>query len=104
MEFVWFVFSSFWVWLGFVSLIAIVSGAAVRLVNACKRKRRVSGYRVGQRWSLTIEDASGEDARNAFIAVTCAPGESVETLAEDAGWEKKTDSAAEENEREAFHV
>lgn len=73
MEFLRFIFSSFWVWLGFIILVGAVGGVLVELVKACKRNRKVSGYRIGQRWKLDVENASAADAHNAFIAVTCAP-------------------------------
>ncbi|MCI8471459.1 MAG: hypothetical protein HFJ35_08485 [Clostridia bacterium] len=72
MEFLRFIFSSFWVWLGFIILVGAVGGVLVALVKACKRNRKISGYRVGQRWKLDVENASADDAHNAFIAVTCA--------------------------------
>ena len=43
-------------------------------MKACKRNRKVSGYRVGQRWKLDVENASADDVQHAFIAVTYAPG------------------------------
>ena len=73
MEFLRFIFSSFWVWLGFVILVSMVGGGIIELVKACKRNRKVSGYRVGQRWKLDVENASADDVQHAFIAVTCAP-------------------------------
>lgn len=75
MEFWRFIFSSFWVWLGFVVLIATVFGGVQETVKACKRNRKVSGYRVGQRWKLDVENASADDVQHAFVAVTCAPDE-----------------------------
>ena len=73
MEFLRFIFSSFWVWMGFIILIAAVFGGVQETVKACKRNRKVSGYRVGQRWKLDVENASADDVQHAFIAVTCAP-------------------------------
>ena len=75
MEFLRFIFSSFWVWMGFIILIAAVFGGVQETVKACKRNRKVSGYRVGQRWKLDVENASADDVQRAFIAVTCAPDE-----------------------------
>ena len=72
MEFLRFIFSSFWVWMGFIILIAAVFGGVQETVKACKRNRKVSGYRVGQRWKLDVENASADDVQHAFIAVTCA--------------------------------
>lgn len=73
MEFLRFIFSSFWVWLGFIILLSMVGGGIIELVKACKRNRKVSGYRVGQRWKLDAENASADDVQHAFVAVTCAP-------------------------------
>ena len=58
---------------GFVILVSMVGGGIIELVKACKRNRKVSGYRVGQRWKLDVENASADDVQHAFIAVTCAP-------------------------------
>lgn len=84
MEFLRFVFSGFWVWLGFMCLIAMSGGVVIGAVKACKRDRKVSGYRVGQRWKLDVENASAADVQSAFISVTHAPEEG---LAEAAGEE-----------------
>lgn len=85
MEFWRFIFSSFWVWLGFIILVGAVGGVLVELVKACKRKRKITGYRIDERWHIEIEDASAEDAQNAFIAVTCAPDGETGQEQEDQG-------------------
>ena len=59
MEFWRFIFSSFWVWLGFVILVSMVGGGVIELVKACKRNRKVSGYRVGH--PSMKEDAKREN-------------------------------------------
>ena len=75
MEFLRFIFSSFWVWLGFMLLVSMVGGGVIELVKVCKRCRRISGYRVGQRWKLDVENASAADVQHAFISVEYAPEE-----------------------------
>lgn len=85
MEFLRFIFSSFWVWMGFIILIAAVFGGVQETVKACKRNRKVSGYRVGQRWKLDVENASADDVQHAFVAVTCAPDGEAEQEQEDQG-------------------
>lgn len=75
MEFLRFIFSSFWVWLGFMLLVSMVGGGVIELVKVCKRGRRISGYRVGQRWKLDVENASAADVQHAFISVEYAPEE-----------------------------
>lgn len=89
MEFLRFIFSSFWVWLGFIILVSMVGGGIIELVKACKRNRKVSGYRVGQRWKLDVENASADDVQHAFISVTCAPDEG---LLEDETGEEGTEN------------
>ena len=70
MEFLRFIFSSFWVWLGFTILVSMVGSGVIELVRACRRERKVSGYRIGQQWRMEIEGASAADARSAFASVT----------------------------------
>lgn len=73
MEFLRFIFSSFWVWLGFVILVAMVGGVLVTLVKACKRNRKVMGRYIGERW-VKIENASEKDVQQAVISAAYVPG------------------------------
>ena len=41
MEFLRFIFSSFWVWAGFLVLVAVVLNGAAELVKACKQSRKI---------------------------------------------------------------
>lgn len=70
MEFLRFIFSSFWVWLGFIILICAIGSEMTGLVKACKHMRKITGYRMDERWHIEIEDASAEDARQA-IGICC---------------------------------
>ncbi len=74
MEFIRFIFSSFWVWLGFFILVSMIGGGLIELVKACKRGRKVKAYQIGGRWNIEIENASGEDASQVMISAACAPG------------------------------
>ena len=47
MEFLRFIFSSFWVWLGFVVLVAAAGGAVVEIVKAIRPARKIAVYRTG---------------------------------------------------------
>lgn len=69
MEFLRFIFSSFWVWLGFLILVSMIGGGVIELVKACKRSRKVTAYQIGDRWHIEIENASGEDANRVMISV-----------------------------------
>ena len=73
MEFWRFIFSSFWVWLGFVILVSMVGGGIIELVKTCKRNRKATAYRIGQRWHVEIENASKEDVQQITISAAYAP-------------------------------
>ena len=83
MEFLRFILSSFWVWLGFVILVALAVGWTVELVKVCKRNRHVKAYRVGERWCVEIENATKKDTERvlfgSYFSRTDIPDESEET-------------------------
>ena len=64
-EFLRFIFSSFWVWAGFLVLVAVVLNGAVELVKACKQSRRVAVYTMGGVRRVEIENATRRDAAEA---------------------------------------
>lgn len=68
MALVLFIFSSFWVWLGFIILIYTVFSGAAEVVRACKRNRKVTTYRVGNSWRMEIENASDGDVVSAELS------------------------------------
>lgn len=74
MEFLRFIFSSFWVWLGFVILVGTIGNSIVETVKACKRGRKVSVVKMGACVNTTIENATKDDAQNAVITAVCASG------------------------------
>lgn len=65
MEFLRFIFSSFWVWAGFLVLVAVILDGAAGLVNACKRNRKITAHRIGERYHVTVENATRRDAAEA---------------------------------------
>ncbi len=65
MEFIRFIFSSFWVWAGFLVLVAVVLSGAAELVKACKQNRKITAYRIGERYHVAIENATRKDAAEA---------------------------------------
>ena len=67
-----FIFSSFWVWLGFTILVSMIGGGMIELVKACKRNRKVTAYRIGDRWHVTVENATKDEAQNAVISAAYA--------------------------------
>ena len=89
MEFLRFIFSSFWVWLGFVILLSMIGGGVIELVKVCRRNRKVTGYRIDERWHIEIEDASAADVQQAIVSAAYATPW--------RGWGKKDD----EQEKEA---
>lgn len=74
MEFLRFIFSSFWVWLGFLILVSMIGGGVIELVKACKRNRKVTVVRMGASIHTTIENATKDEAQNAVITAAYAPG------------------------------
>jgi len=73
MEFLRFIFSSFWVLCGFMALVALFFSGTIELVKACKRNRKVTAYRIGNRWHVQIENASKGEAQHAIISADYAP-------------------------------
>lgn len=68
-----FIFSSFWVWLGFVIMLLMIGGGVIELVKACKRGRKVTVVRMGASVHTTIENATKDEAQNAVITAAYAP-------------------------------
>ena len=65
-EFLRFIFSSFWVWAGFLALVAVALSGAAELVKACKQSRKVAVYKVGDVRRVEIENATRRDAAEAM--------------------------------------
>lgn len=62
MEFLRFIFSSFWIWAGFLVLVVVALNGAAELVKACKQNRKVAVYTVGDVRRVEIENATRGDA------------------------------------------
>ena len=61
MEFIRFVFSSFWTWVGFLILIGAVGEAVASIVKAAHTPRKIEAYRIGNRWHVQIDGARRAD-------------------------------------------
>ena len=73
MDFLLFIFSSFWRWLGFAVLLCVAGGNIANLLNACKpEKRRVVTCRDADRLTVTIFGATAEEAEAARAEVVTA--------------------------------
>lgn len=68
MEFLRFIFSSFWVWLGFVVLVAAAGGAVVEIVKAIRPARKIAVYRTGDVVCVEVEGAGRGDIQAAVKA------------------------------------
>lgn len=75
MEFLRFIFSSFWVWAGFLVLVAVVLNGAAELVKACKQSRKVAVYTMGGVRRVEIENATRGDAAAAMRLQRAGNGE-----------------------------
>lgn len=72
MEFLRFIFSSFWIWLGFVLLVALIAQQAVEMVKAIRPPKRAEAYRIGTRWQIKIEGATRKDIAEVMRATGAA--------------------------------
>ena len=87
MEFLRFIFSSFWVWLGTICLLMwaaylleLTLNGLAELVKACKRSRKVTACQIGARWHIEVENASGDDVRGVMVSAAYGhDGEEAET-------------------------
>ena len=96
MEFLRFIFSGFWVWLGFIILLSLIGGGMVELVKTCKHSRKITGYRIGERWHITVEDGTAEDVRS--TAVSLHVGEWIGDGNEQDGTEENAPDAVREDQ------
>lgn len=67
MEFLRFIFSSAWIWLGFTVLVCCVLKYAVDLVKAVRAKRKVQLFKKDGMWQMLIENASFDDVEAALV-------------------------------------
>jgi len=68
MEFLRFIFSSFWVWLGFGALIAWTLTGISQIVKNChKSGRTIKAYQwIGGRWTIEVKNATEADVATAL--------------------------------------
>lgn len=63
-----FIFSSLWIWLGFLILVCCVLKYAVDLVNALRAKRKVHTFKTSDgSWQVLVENATHNDVEAAMV-------------------------------------
>lgn len=68
MEFLKFIFSSPWIWLGFPILVCCVLKYTVDLVSALRAKRKVHTFKTSDgSWQVLVENASHNDVEAAMV-------------------------------------
>lgn len=66
MEVLWFIFSSFWVWLGAVVLVAAAGEAVAGIIKAIRQPRKITVHRAGDIVRVEVEGAGNRDIKAAF--------------------------------------
>lgn len=69
MEIIRFVLSNFWVWLGAVILILAIGQAAVEIIKAVHPARKISTYKIGDRWHMEVDGARRGDIAAAIRGI-----------------------------------
>ncbi len=69
MEIIRFVLSNFWVWLGAVILILAIGQEAVEIIKAVHPSRKISAYKIGDRWRMEIDGARRGDIAAAIRGI-----------------------------------
>lgn len=68
MEFLKFIFSSPWIWLGFLILVCCVLKYTVDLVRALRAKRKVHTFKTSDgSWQVLVENATHNDVEAAMV-------------------------------------
>lgn len=68
MEFLKFIFSSPWIWLGFLILVCCVLKYMVDLVSALRAKRKVHTFKTSDgSWQVLVENATHNDIEAAMV-------------------------------------
>ena len=68
MEFLKYVFSSPWIWLGFLILVCCVLKYMVDLVSALRAKRKVHTFKTSDgSWQVLVENATHNDVEAAMV-------------------------------------
>ena len=61
MDFIRFIFSGFWTWLGFLIMIGAVGEIVVNIAKTAHTPRKIEAYRIGNRWHVQIDGAHRGD-------------------------------------------
>lgn len=69
------VFSSFWVWLGFLILAATACYYIIEAIKAFRVPKKLEAYKIGDRWHIEISGAKLADELKAFMDSAGMEGE-----------------------------
>ena len=62
MEFLRFIFSSFWVWAGFMIMICSITGLAYEFIKQTRMRRNIKIYKCDNNyWNIEITNAKNKD-------------------------------------------
>ena len=62
MEFLRFIFSSFWIWAGFIIMICAVTGLAYEFIKQTRMRRNIRIYKCDNNcWNIEITNAKNKD-------------------------------------------
>ena len=67
MECIKFLFSSFWVWLGFLILAATACYYIIEAIKAFRVPKKLEAYKIGERWHIEIVGTKLADELKAFM-------------------------------------
>lgn len=67
MQFIQFIFSGFWVWLGFVVLAVLIGNCIVDAIKAARVPKKVTAYRAGDRLHIELTGANLEKELRAIL-------------------------------------
>lgn len=67
MQFIQFIFSCFWVWLGFVILAVLIGKCIVDAIKAARVPKKVTAYRAGDRLHIELTGANLEKELRAIL-------------------------------------
>lgn len=67
MDFLQFIFSNFWAWLGFIVLMLFAMSGILQVVKCLpKTGRRITVHKFGDKWYFTIDNANDMDVIAVF--------------------------------------
>lgn len=78
MDFIRFIFSGFWTWLGFLIMIGAVGEIVVNIAKTAHTPRKIEAYRIGNRRHVQIDGARRADIAETLDTIDRQNGAGVE--------------------------